>query len=87
MNNNNEFVMNNGHQRTDSYHEMNNNGFNNDYSPHTPPVPAEIDDEINEDRNVQETPHLYNQEIPDSYDRELPDSYDQEQLLSPNVQV
>ncbi len=75
MNNNNEFAMNNGHQRTDSYHEMN----NNDYNPHTPPVPPEIDDEINEDRNVQETPHLYDQEIRDSYD--------QEQLLSPNVQV
>jgi hypothetical protein len=63
--------MNNGHQRSDSHHEMN----NNDYDPYTPSVPPEIDD----DRDIQEIPHLY--------DRELPDSYDQEQLLSPNVQV
>ncbi len=67
--------MNNGHQRSDSHHQMN----NNDYDPHTPSVPPEIDDEIKDDRDIQEIPYLY--------DRALPDSYDQEQILSPNVQV
>jgi hypothetical protein len=84
MNNNNQFAINNGHQRSDSHHEMN----NNDYDPYTPSVPPEIDDEINDDRNVLEIPQLYDPKIPQLlYGREITDSYDQEQILSPNVQV
>jgi hypothetical protein len=52
-------------------HNKKNNGFDNDYHRRTLPEPAQVYDEIHDDR-VEE---------------QIPQSPDQQQLISPSIQV